>query len=298
MLNDLPNIFILGAAKSGTTSLFNLLKQHYEVYFPFAKETAFFSNDDFYTKGLNWYWKTYYKNKSQYPIRGDASPYYLYWSKKVAPRIRLVYQEKAPRFILIFRNPMQRAYSFYWQVVRNQKEPLSFRDALDAEESRLEKNKERLYSTGSMTWGYFRGGLYAAQLEPFLELFPYRQFLFLLQEDLKDDFDNTIQKILTFLALDKKEKLKKMNSNISSLPRSSYINSWLRNKCGLKEMFKPILPFKFRHRLKRKIITLNLKPFTYPPMDLDIYNYLKYQYRDEIIKLENIINRDLSHWLD
>jgi len=58
---SLPNFMILGAAKAGTTTLFNLIKQHPQVHMPFTKEPMFFSHDDNYRRGLDWYRRTYFR---------------------------------------------------------------------------------------------------------------------------------------------------------------------------------------------------------------------------------------------
>ena len=71
----LPNLFILGAAKAGTTTLFEQLRQLPYVYFPFSKEPLFFSQDALFEKGMSWYADTFYKEAKGFSVRGDASPH-------------------------------------------------------------------------------------------------------------------------------------------------------------------------------------------------------------------------------
>ncbi len=79
-IDSMPNFLIIGAAKGGTTSLYELLKEHPQVTFSKkTKEPGFFSNDTQYPRGLDWYVETYYPQAARFPLRGDASTAYLYW---------------------------------------------------------------------------------------------------------------------------------------------------------------------------------------------------------------------------
>jgi hypothetical protein len=137
---NIPNMFILGAAKAGTTTLYNLLKQHPQVFLSFDKEPMFFSRDDYYSRGIEWYIDTFFKNSGEFTIRSEATPHYLYWAKKVSARIHAVYASQPIKFLVILRNPIQRAYSWYWNMVSEGRESLSFLDALLAEERRIREN--------------------------------------------------------------------------------------------------------------------------------------------------------------
>ena len=132
----LPNFFILGSAKCGTTALYEVLKHHPEIYFPLVKEPQFFCNDDLYAKGLNFYSKTYFCKSHGYKAVGEATPHYMYY-KKVAERIAKDIPGENQRFILILRDPVKRAYSLYWNMVKEGYENLSFSDAIEAEKERI-----------------------------------------------------------------------------------------------------------------------------------------------------------------
>src|SRR3712207_4809254 len=106
----MPNLFIVGAAKAGTTALYDYLAQHPEVFLSRVKEPMFFSREDYYARGLDWYEAEYFGGAEDYPVRAEATPHYLYWSEKVAPRIKEVYGERPVKFIASFRDPVSRAY--------------------------------------------------------------------------------------------------------------------------------------------------------------------------------------------
>ena len=132
----LPNLFILGAAKAGTTSLYHYLKQHPQIYLSSIKEPHFFDDDENFAKGLNNYVKQYFRNSEMYPITGEATPY-IQNGIKVASRINQAYSNNPPKFVIILRDPVKRAWSHYMHRVRTGLETNSFEDALLRKDSKL-----------------------------------------------------------------------------------------------------------------------------------------------------------------
>jgi len=296
MQESLPNLFILGAAKAGTTTLYDMLSQLPEVYFPFSKEPLFFSKDSLYARGTEWYIQTYYHDASSFLYRGDATPHYLYWGNKVASRMKNVYSTN-PKFIVILRDPVKRAYSWYWNMIREGIEKLSFEDALEAEDKRILENYQELSQQGSMIYGYFRGGCYASQLEPFLKLFPRESFHFILQEDLLDDLTHTMQKLLDFLEYRQSYKeFTAVRKNTAALPRSMVFQRWLHKKSRWRNWLKKLLPIQIRYAIKENMIRLNLRPVKYAGMQPETEKRLRQGFDKEISRLQEIIDRDLSGW--
>ena len=295
---NLPNFLIIGAAKSGTTSLFDVLTQHPQVYGAEAKEIHFFNNDERYSHGLEWYQDTYFRGAAGHPIRLEASTAYLTWSEKVAPRIKTVYGKNEIKFGAIFRDPVKRAYSHYWHRVRLGHEELPFPDALAAEDGRLKQNWNEFQRLGIGKYGYFRGGCYATRLQPFLDSFPRENFIFLLQEDILHDFGSAVARMLTFLGIDQTVVLQQTHSNASALPRSRAVYNLLKwfKKSGWKGEFKKIMPVKTAKWLNQTMNKLVLSPNQYSPMDAGIERQLRQRYRTEIEQLETILGRDLSSW--
>jgi hypothetical protein len=189
-LRGLPSALIIGAQRSGTTSLFQYLAQHPDVLPPFGKEIHYF--DFHYARGLRWY-------RSRFPYshrlrRGaltlDASPYYL-----IHP---LVPQRAAAllpdiKLIALLRNPVDRALSHYQHEVRDGRESLSFPEAIDREAERLAGEEEHLlndpdyYSYNHHRFSYTRRGLYVEQLRRWVRYFPRSQLLVLQSEWLFGD---------------------------------------------------------------------------------------------------------------
>jgi hypothetical protein len=293
----LPNVFILGAAKAGTTTLFEQLRQLPAVYFPFSKEPLFFSQDGMYDNGLSWYADTFYKEAKGYAARGDASPHYLYWSEKVAPRLAQAYPEP-PKMIVLLRDPVARAYSWYWNMVREGNETLPFEEALVCEAERLQTNWTALEKQGSMKYGYVQGSRYATQLKPFLDAFSRENFHFVLYDDLKDDLQTILQGVLQFLGLDDEQRrFEQVQSNPAAMPRSMNLQRWLRRQSTWREWLKPIIPIKARYQMKEKLLQMNLRESSYPPINPKTAAELRDQLADEVMQLQDIIKRDLRGWL-
>jgi hypothetical protein len=137
LLKNLPNFFLLGAAKAGTTSLYHCLKQHPQVFMPANKEPRFFDRDEFYQEGLSVYLNRHFKGSEIYPARGEATPAY-HRPEKVIPRMKKAYGRLSPKFLIILRDPVERAWSHYLHRVFFTLEEESFEHALKLEKSRIQ----------------------------------------------------------------------------------------------------------------------------------------------------------------
>ena len=168
-------IFAIGAQKSGTTTLHNLLLSNKSINLPRNKETHFFSHDNVYSKGYDWYANQFIRREGTFC---EVDPSYLFFSKS-ADRIKAV--DEDPKFIVIFRKPLERAFSHYLMSCYRGYEKLSFLSALEIEEKRL-KNDNELFSF--INHSYLKRGDYAEQLSVYLERFDKSNFLFIKFEDL------------------------------------------------------------------------------------------------------------------
>lgn len=294
-LDLLPTFFIIGAAKAGTTTLYDILKQYSDVYMPYQKEPSFFCDDEYYLNGLSWYLNTYYKKATKQNNRGDASPRYLFWGEKVVQRWGAIDCDFLPQIIVIFRDPVKLVYSYYWQMRREGKENLPFREALFAEEERFKQNYDQLAYRGKFTNLYSRIARYTTQLQPYLNAVPRDRFLFLLTDDLSD-YNGFTTRLEEFLNLQHREWTLPVVSNKSKLPRSESLHRWLINRSTLKDIMKPFVPRELRYRLRMMAMNSNLVSFIPPPIDPDLAHQIRKMYTSEAQQLETIIGRDLSHW--
>jgi hypothetical protein len=210
-LRSLPDFLIIGAQRCGTTSLFKYLSQHPDVYPSFPKEIHFFTNN--YQRGLNWYRshfpivqnnkkKTGRANKEY--ITGEATPYYLA-HPHAARRIKTTVPDA--RLIVLLRNPVERAYSHYHHEVRMGVEPLSFEAAIQAEEVRLDKELERMLEDESYRsfnhqhYSYLSRGIYADQIQCWMDYFAPESILILNSDHLSSNPSGTVRQVTDFLEL-------------------------------------------------------------------------------------------------
>lgn len=289
---NLPNFFILGAAKAGSTSLYSYLKQHPQVYLPNDKEPHFFDNDIFYEEGLASYLDRHFGDAEQYPARGEATPGYFHCHQKVIPRMIEVYGDQCPRFITIFRDPVRRAWSHYLHRVRNALEDASFEQALKLEPARLQRENSG--------WvGYFSDGLYAEQLTHWLQYFPKENFYFMLTEDLRFDAREAMKKLFRFLRVDDSVQVDTSGKeNVASAPRSAWFMRFLSKRSFIKRPIGVLLSPYSKRRIRERLRRMNSRAnATTPQLDKAVEKELREKYRDDVKRLERLIDRDLSAWL-
>ncbi len=290
----LPNFFILGAAKSGTTTLYALLREHPDIFLPEQKEPQFFSNEGRFEGGIESYAKQF--AQATQPARGEATPHYLAY-EKVAHRIKEFIPEAGHRFIVILRDPVERAESLYWNMVYEGVEDLPFDQALQAEERRAE-NPEVL-RRGSLRHMYFSSGLYGRQLSAYFELFSRDRFLILRLDELRADADGVVRKICAFLNVDPDFQPERSSGaqNRSGTVRSRRIHQFLRKPHWIKEPLKALIPDDLRHALIKRFLDWNKKEQGYEPMSPEVERQLRARFAPDIELLMRCTGEDFSDWL-
>ena len=195
----LPDFLILGAQKAGTTALYAYLRWHPTITGPSWKEVSFF--DRHYHRGVPWY-------RGQFPLRsggkivGEASPGYLF--HPLAPK-RVAATVPGAKLIALVRDPVDRALSHYHHEVALGREPLSFEEALEAEEERTRGEEERIarkpgyFSHAWWDHTYLARGRYAEQLERWLQVFPRERLLVVVSEELAGDPGAAYARVLEFV---------------------------------------------------------------------------------------------------
>ena len=193
-LRQPPDFIIIGTQRGGTTSLYRYLTEHPDVGPAFRKEVHFF--DRYYEKGMSWY-LAHFPMRGEVPMVGEASPYYLFHPEVPERASEAV---SPARFIVLLRNPVDRAYSHYQMKVKRGVEPLSFEDALEKERERLSGSDDPMSLT-RRHYSYIERGLYVDQLKRWMSVFPREQFLIIKSEDLYEDPGRVLQQTLTYLGL-------------------------------------------------------------------------------------------------
>jgi hypothetical protein len=301
-----PNFLIIGAAKSGTTALWHYLKQHPCVYMSPKKHTRFFSfdvanpvfrgpgpiNDQFISYAIadvNTYHALFDGVMDETAV-GEASHSYLY--RPEAPGRILKYAPDM-KLIAILRNPTERAFSHYSQMVRDGREPLNdFLEALREEEARI--NDEWWPD-----FHYAQVGLYYAQLRRYFDLFERGQIKVYLYEDFKADPRVVLRDIFRFLDVDDTfvpEATIKYNS--SGLPKNRLMHASLQLLRRARPLVQWLVSEENYRYLLRVGANLHNRNLCKPRLSPEVRPRVTQEYfRDDIVELERLLQRDLSAWL-
>lgn len=273
----LPNFLIIGSQKAGTTSLYNILKQHPQVFMPEKKEVNFFFLEKEFRKGMAYYQQYFADIPVGKKVFGEASPGYI-CHPQAPGRIK----ESLPyaKLILTVRNPIERAYSQYWDNRMTLSEPRPFNQVMD-----MALNET--YEPGKL--GYFSRGTYIQYINRYLELFDANQLLILLFDDLRDDPLKFYRTCFEFLEIDPAFHSAEMDTafNPSSV-WDNFLYNWFFNHPATQRF----LPAKS----KRLVFWGKQRRFQYPPMDQATKQRLIQFFAPWNRELANFLGRDLSHW--
>ena len=292
----LPNFLCIGAPKSGTTSLYDLLKQHKDVFLPSFKEPHFFDSDESWNKGVEWYQSSYYAKANNQCI-GDFTPTYL--SNISAPRrIKKVLGNQV-KFVVILRNPIDRAYSHYLHTLRDQHENLSFAEALEEEAQRLRNFREENNHIALIRFAYLEQGMYSEQLERYFKFFDREQFYITTFDDFVSKQEQVVKEICVFLGLQEQEGMQYLlQSNKSSKARSVALKNVIKKPSLIKKVAKWLVPsFSYRQKIRNLIQALNNKSITKKPLsEINRKSYYQRYFKQEIQSLEDLLSINLKHW--
>ena len=291
--NNMPNFYILGAAKSGTTTLYEHLSVHPDIYFPENKEPQFFCNEELFGRGINFYLETFYKGAEGFKLRGDATPHYLYY-EKVAERIKENTGDKPLKFIVILRDPVYRAYSLYQNMCYEGYDSLSFEEAIEQEADRLSDSE--LDRLGTLRYAYVRSGLYADQLQKYLKYFDRDAFHIVFYQDLVKEPEVVLGGIYDFLGISHSVLSDNRAYNLAGVPRFRWLQSLLRNPVRGKKLLGKLLPHHFKYRIVTFLLSLNKKNVSYVKINKDTEFLLRQAFQKDIARLELMTGRNLDEW--
>jgi hypothetical protein len=231
-----PSFFILGAQKSGTSSLFQFLVENDFVASNKQKEIYYFNNLINFERGQKWY-LSHFKLFGKKPTCDATANYFE--APEAPNRIKSIFPDT--KCIILLRNPIDRAFSHYKMAVKYGYETLSFSEALQMEDARLQHEKDHLTSNKHnfvyQRLGYRTKGYYADQLKKWKLAFPSNeQLLVVKSENLFVDPSNTCRNILDFLGMDGTINFQLKNINESTL--NSELSPHLRQE--LAEYYAPL----------------------------------------------------------
>jgi hypothetical protein len=277
-----PNFLVVGAAKSGTTWLYYCLKEHPEIYVSIPKELNFFSNDSNYYKGYKWYTSYFEKVSSENAI-GELSPSYMY-----PPQVPKRIYEFNPdiKLIFILRNPIDRAYSDY---------------CMNLDHGVFTRDIDNEMTTSSRI---VHQGLYFKQIQEYLKYFPREQLLITFYDDLNIHPELFLKTVYSFLEVDSEyqpDALGHRENARKPLPKYEIIYNFTRSIYGWilqrNRLAKP-----FFDELKRKgyfdTFYAFMRGSEHPRPSKEVEEKLTIFFREDVSNLSELVQRDLSFWLN
>ncbi len=228
MNSKLPNFLVVGSTKAGTTSIYNYLQQHASIFLnKEIKESNFFvepksvlgcgprfCGEDSYGKSIEDYVKLFkLVDINKHKSIGEVCTTYIHFSKYTIPNIKKYLGD--PKIIIILRNPIERAFSYYMHNMRDGDESLCFEEAIENEGQRIKDN----------LWLSFRLktlGLYSKDVENYKGSFSNVKII--IYEDMKDDMQGAMNEIFDFLNIEKIKINTKEKYNISGIPKNRLLH--------------------------------------------------------------------------
>jgi hypothetical protein len=269
----LPDFLIIGAMRSGTSSLARYLRAHPSICLATRKEVHFFDRN--FDRGTEWY-VSHFPCAHPGHLTGEATQTYLF-DEEALDRMASVVPDA--RLIVLLRHPIERAYSHYWLNRARGREPLDFGAAVQAEPERVDRGglNERFW------YSYLGRGRYARQLTAVTERYSRDQLLVHLFEDLRDSPAATYASICRFLGIE---------DGFHPANLGSVVNPYVTFRSVRFRALSQRLP----SRLHRAVGRLNTRSGSYPPMEAALRRRLIQEFEAEIAPLESWLGRDLSSW--
>lgn len=282
--SKVPHFIYIGAGKCGSTSLSDYLSQHPETYICPKKETFFFlpekvrKNHKVFGAVLTLenYHELFQAAPPNACIGEISTNYYAY------PESAKLIQSQLPQVKLLatLRNPVDRAFSAYQMFVRAGHEKKKFQDLIDSDIK------------------YIKRGFYYSQLVPFFEVFDKEQINVCLYEDLCEKPADFIRQIFDFLEIDNSFVPDMTHrGRVGGLPKNQLLNDLLIKKNPIRAFaantLKPIFSLKIRQKIRSSLIKKNIQKVR---LDSESRQQLAALYREDILRLQDLIDKDLSIW--
>jgi hypothetical protein len=307
----IPDFFIVGHAKCGTTALYEMLRHHPQIFMPELKEPAFFASD----------LRTRFQRRAAGPLprtlpdylalfeaaqpeqhAGEASSLYL-WSAAAAREIAELQPDA--RIIAILREPASFLRSLHFQLLQNHIETQkSLRKAIALEPARRQGKRIPRRSVRPQALLYSERVRYAEQLRRYHAAFPPEQVLVLIYEEFRRDNEATVRKVQRFLGVDDTLPIDTTDANPTVRVRSQQLDDLVHAVSvghgplsrAAKGTVKALMPKHLRTsalRLAQRRVVYG-KP---PPPDEQLMAELRVRFKGEVVALSEYLDRDLvSLW--
>jgi Sulfotransferase domain. len=270
-----PNLFVIGAMKSGTTSLHTYLASHPQIFMSTPKEPGFFEKENLSPDRERWYLNLFASAKDALIIGESTTTY------SRAPRFpgvpeRIARFNPAARFIYVMRDPIQRSISQYWFHVRFWGEKRDMQTAI---------RQDRQYTDASN---------YAMQLAPYVELFGSDRVATLTFEELSRTPSNVIRQLFAWLGVDASfvppnlDQRENVTPQIIVLPKTGVLNH-------VGRALKPLIPARMFSAAKRRL--QRYESFDRNSSSVDkVIEFLRLIQKEQVARLEEMLGRSFPEW--
>ena len=291
-----PNFFIVGAPKSGTTTLYRYLRQHPAVFMPLRKEPHHFATDLYaprYVYDEAEYLALFEEGRGKKAV-GEASVYHLY-SKVAAKRI---YQfDPDAKVIIMLRNPVDMVHSLHSQRLYSGYEDIEvFEDALAAEEDRMRGQRIPAQGYPIECLLYTQVGMLGQQVSRYLDVFPRGQIQFIEFEQFANDTSLAYERVCAFLGVPGDYEPEWAVHNANKRVRSEGLRKLMKFNPKLNSSVRSLLPFSVRRPIKRALVKANTKYEARPPLREQTRQELQHIFAEDVHLLRTLIDIDLGHW--
>lgn len=290
-----PDFLVLGVPKAGTTSLYEYIRGHPQIYLPEIKELHFFTYDlivennqgprdvgmDSMKCTTNEQYFEQFRAAETGQLIGEVSTSYLFFSERLHKLKDFLSDDI--KVVILLRDPLERAYSNYKHLVRNKRETLSFIQALKAEKARL-KNKWGDF------WGYAEHSKYYEDISKVFELFSPQQVKIMLFEDLTRNTPTFLRTLFEFLEVD--ANYYPENAGIAFNKGGSYkktgMVNWMLEPSPLRKLLKRLIPHSALSALrKRRDLFIAKNTVTsFPPLNTEEKQFLINLLRNDMLKMK------------
>lgn len=297
-----PNFFLVGAPKCGTTALSEYLGEHPNIFMCEPKEPRYFADELDEIRAahtLDEYLKLFENATEDHKAVGEASVWYLYFSESLG---RIHDFDPQAKIVVMLRNPVDMVYALHSQCLYNHLEDQEdFRVAWELQQARAQG---RSLPNGCPHWRtlmYRDIGMLGQQMERLYEFFPREQVLAIVHDDFRASNKQVYERTLAFLGVpsDGRETFEPANVNkrhrFRTLARMNKMTGGLWEKSA--QFVRKTLGIKGPLGLRAKIMQMNTVVEVREPLDPAFRDRLTEEFADDIHKLGDILERNLSHWL-
>jgi hypothetical protein len=287
-----PTFIVIGAQKAATSSLFQWLLPHPEVYLPGQKELEFFSDDHLYERGFAFYCERWFREAGGARAIGEVSPQYMMSSSTPA---RIAQHLPQVKLIAVLRNPIDRAFSHYAMSVRRGLEVRSFADAVDV---LVARGYELTAHVDEM--GYLSASLYGRIIEGFHRFFPKHSLTVLFYEELLQDPEGSLRDVYRFIGVDPNfvpKNIRAVFNRGGDRRRFPRFESWMMRQATLKRLVKTVIPHerlsKFLFWFDTELNVVRSRATKTAGPDASVREKLQHYYLEDVQKLEGLLGREV-----